>query len=88
VPEHVAVRRFADETVLLNLETGQYHSLDEVGSTFLETLQDTPEIAKASARLAERYGIGLERAQSDLGDFCAALRARGLLTFEVEGNDS
>jgi hypothetical protein len=79
VPEHVAVRRFADETVLLNLDTGQYHSLDGVGSTFLEALQEAPDLAAASARLAEHYAIDLERARSDLDEFCADLRARDLL---------
>ena len=36
VPQHVVYRRFAAETVVLNLETGTYHGLNATGARMLE----------------------------------------------------
>ncbi len=79
VPEHVAHRSFAHQTVMLNLRTSQYHGLDAVGARFLEALSAQPDARAAVAELAVHYGQPPARIESDLTEFVLALADRGLL---------
>lgn len=79
IPSHVAYRAFAYETVLLNLNTGIYHSVDEVGARFFEVLLAAPSLQDAVQTLAEEYGQPPERITGDLLDFLDKLRERELV---------
>ena len=54
-PEHVVFRSFAQETVVLNLDTGTYHGLDPVGGRLLEILPLVGDVREAVAKIAEEY---------------------------------
>jgi hypothetical protein len=84
MPSHVAVRQFADETVLLNLATGQYHGLDAIGTAFLEALRSSARVDRALEDLLPRYDVPRERLASDLREFCTQLADRGLIVLEVD----
>ncbi len=63
---HVAWRRVEEESVLLNVDTSEYYSLDPVGTQVWELLgqgEDEEGIAQA---LAEDYGVASARAASDV----------------------
>jgi Coenzyme PQQ synthesis protein D (PqqD) len=79
VPAHVATRAFPRETVLLNVRTGQYHSVDEVGTRFLEVLRDAPDVQTACLDLAKEYGQPFDRIQTDLSAFALAMQQHGLI---------
>lgn len=80
VPEHVVFRSFEAETLLLNLETGQYHGLNTTGGRMLELLKDTGGQVRASVnRLAHEYEIDTATIATDMADFCLSLEERGLL---------
>jgi coenzyme PQQ synthesis protein D (PqqD) len=83
LPDHVVFRRFPAETVLLNLQTGQYHGLNPTGGRMLEVLAEVGTIAEASVRLVEEYEQPLDEVLQDLRTFCADLADRGLI--EVHG---
>jgi hypothetical protein len=82
IPEHVAFRSFAHETVILNLETGKYHGLDRIGGRLFELLPRADSLRAAARQLAEEYGQPLEAVELDAVELCVALRERGLLEFE------
>jgi Coenzyme PQQ synthesis protein D (PqqD) len=83
VPEHVVFRSFEAETLLLNLETGQYHGLNVTGGRMLELLRDTDgDVRESVARLAAEYEADEETIGADMADFCLALEERGLLQVE------
>jgi Coenzyme PQQ synthesis protein D (PqqD) len=79
VPDYVVARSFADETVVLNLNTSQYHSLNGTGGRMLEVLGETPSVPDAAARLKDEFDAPTERIQEDLADFCRSLIERDLL---------
>lgn len=80
VPEHVVFRTFEAETLLLNLETGQYHGLNVTGGRMLELLKETSgEVRESVERLAGEYDVDAEAIGTDMADFCLALEERGLL---------
>jgi hypothetical protein len=82
VPEHVVFRSFVSETVLMNIQTGYYHGLDEVGGRFFERLRTLGDPLAAARSLAEEYEQPVERIQEDMVPFCAELHSRGLIALD------
>ena len=79
VPDHVVIRPFAREAVALNIRTGHYHGLDAIGRRFLEVMRETPNIAAASATLAEIYSQPAERIETDITAFVEQMIGHGLI---------
>jgi hypothetical protein len=83
VPDHVVLREFDTETVVLDLDTGTYHSVNATGGRFLETLRTSATYGEALGRLQEEFGDQSQATLArDLRTFCLELQARGLLTLE------
>jgi Coenzyme PQQ synthesis protein D (PqqD) len=80
IPEHVAHRQVGTETVLLNLESGQYHGLNLTGGLILRALEEHDgSISRAAEVLAQESGVALETVAADVDRFCAELAERGLV---------
>lgn len=78
VPEHVIERMLGDKTILLSLRSGDYFSLNAVGSFFWKGLsegREPPELAEEAART---YGQPLETIEADLAEFVGNLERLGL----------
>lgn len=86
VPEQVVHRAFGEQTVLLNLETGQYHGLNRTGRRIFELLVERGTTDGVAAQVAAEYEIDEGRAAADLEELCASLQERGLL--EMDANAS
>jgi hypothetical protein len=82
VPEHVVHRDFQEETVVLNLETGQYHGLNATARRMLAAVVEADSIALAAVALEGEFGVPRARIGRDLVELCDALVARGLLEFD------
>src|SRR3954470_21961116 len=85
VPRHVVFRDFVSETVLLNIQTGQYHGLNPTAGRMLELLGQLGSPAAVSDAVAKEFEQPLEVVQRDVNQLCEALLERGLL--EVHGAD-
>ena len=83
VPQHVVYRPFPAETVVLNLDTGLYHSLNPTGGRMLEVLDEVGLVKTAVVRLAQEYEQPLERVTRDICSFCFALLEQGLIQVET-----
>lgn len=79
LPQHVVCRSFVAETVVLNLQTGQYHGLNPTAGRMLETLQKTPTVGATVAVLAGEYGVEREQIERDLLALTRGLLERGLI---------
>jgi hypothetical protein len=82
VPENVVYRDFEEETVVLNLDTGQYHGLNPTARRMLEALVEIGSPALAAEALEVEFAVPRARIERDLVDLCDALVARGLLQFD------
>jgi hypothetical protein len=83
VPDHVVFRSFEEETLLLNLESGQYHGLNPTGGRLIELLGgDGRPVREAIGVLAEEYEMPVDEIAGDLLAFCSELEGRGLLVVE------
>ena len=79
IPDHVVYRRFVIETVILNLNTGQYHGVTPSGGYMLELLDKLGSVEKAADAVAREYGLAPKDAADDLCEFCLDLEERGLI---------
>jgi Coenzyme PQQ synthesis protein D (PqqD) len=79
VPSHVVHRDFGGETVVLNLDSGQYHGLNEVAGVMLQTLIESPTVEAAVERLAVHFNQPRERIQKDVLELCERLAERQLI---------
>jgi hypothetical protein len=79
VPDHVVFREFALETVVLNLDTGQYHGLNATGGRMLELLKQHGSVRQAAEAMAVEFPDAAETVTRDLCIFCLALSKRGLV---------
>jgi hypothetical protein len=85
VPEHVVYKSFEQETLLLNLESGQYHGLNATGGRLLELLPGAGGVLReAIASLAAEYDLGFDEIAPDLVAFCSDLVERGLIVIESD----
>lgn len=80
LPQHVVFRPFPTETVVLNLDSGRYHSLNLVGGRMLEVLDDVGSFRAALGLLqAEFSDQDPAVVEADLLKFCRDLQTRGLI---------
>jgi hypothetical protein len=79
VPNHVAIREFADESVALNLRSGSYHGLNTVAARMLERLREVEIPRDAVDSLAEEFGEQRAVIEHDLANLLRGLIERGLV---------
>jgi hypothetical protein len=87
VLEHVVHRAFADQTVALNLETGQYHGLNATAAQMLDALEKARVVGDAVPGLARDLDQPTEVIERDLASLCRALAERGLIELRGPGAD-
>jgi len=72
------------ETVLLDLSTGRYYTLNRVGSVIWEHCTGHNTVSDIHAKLCERFEVAPERALDDLIALVNQLAQEGLLQQEVK----
>jgi hypothetical protein len=85
IPHNVVYRDFVSETVVLNLDSGQYHGLNPTAGEMLAALDGSGSVEAAARSIAERHGVELDQVQRDLLTLCDQLEARGLIV--VDGGE-
>lgn len=70
------------ESVLLNLSTGRYYTLNAVGSVVWEQCTGARSLGSILSRISERFDVTSQQAQSDLVDLVIQLCQEGLLHTE------
>ena len=78
VRESVVHAQLGDEAVLLNVESGVYFGLDEVGARIWEMLSNGADQEDMVARLLDEYDADQTTLRNDVADFLDALAAKGL----------
>ncbi len=84
----VAFRQIEEEIVLLNLKTGQYFSLDEVGARIWSHLMETHTLEATIETMLEEYQVEPEQLYEDITEFIAQLQSHGLINFKDDENSN
>jgi hypothetical protein len=83
VPTDVLIQELQGESVLLNVKSGRYFGLDEVGTRMWAALTTTPSLSAACETLLAEYDVERGRLERDLRSLVEKLVEHGLL--EVGG---
>jgi hypothetical protein len=75
----VMLRAVGEESVLLNLKTGNYFGADEVATRMWTALTGSETIQKAFDSLLVEYDVDLEQLHHDLEEFLKKLMDYGLI---------
>jgi hypothetical protein len=79
VPQHVVFREFPAETVVLNLQTEQYHGLNPTAGAMLTELGRNRTVSEAAVAVARHFDRSEDEVRADLLGLCAQLLERGLI---------
>jgi hypothetical protein len=83
VPRHVIFREFAQETVALDIDSGQYFRLNTTAGRMLTVLEASPSVRAAATTLLGEYPEAADVLERDLCRLCLTLSKRGLLELEA-----
>jgi hypothetical protein len=82
VPDSVMLRQFADEAVILNLDSESYFGLDPMATAMWNVLTESSSIQAGFETLLAQYEVDAERLRRDFSKFIDDLLERGLLKLE------
>lgn len=77
--EYVLIQELEGESVLLDVDRGQYFGLDEVGTRMWALLAGSASVESAYQTLLSEYDVEPERLRSDLADLVRKLLDAGLM---------
>jgi hypothetical protein len=86
VPPQVMAREVGGETVLLDLASGMYFGIDEVGTRIWVLLGEGKTLGEVAATIAEEYDATLEQIHADTLEFVGLLVDKGLVSAEAGSN--
>jgi hypothetical protein len=72
-------RKVGEETVILDLGSGNYFGLDPVGSRFWQLIEDGQTFAQLCDTIAEEYDVTREQLEEDLSALARQLAERRLI---------
>jgi len=67
------------EAIIINVTTGVYYSIEDVGAYAWELLTTGCSLAQSAQAVVERYQVPAEQASADLEDFVSQLIAEDLI---------
>ncbi len=79
VPKGVLIQDLGEEVVLLEVESGQYYGLNEVGSRMWSLLQHGQSVSEVLSTLHEEYEASEQQLSADLKQFLNQLQSKGLI---------
>ena len=82
VSDDVVFRELDGEAVILNLDSGIYFGLDDVGTRFWQLIEQDGRIALALEALESEYDVETEVLRADVDRLVAALVEKGLMVRE------
>lgn len=85
VKSSVVFERVDGELVLLELETGRYYGLNEVGALIFQALEQKTELAQLVDQLAVRYEVPRGQIEADCANLIDGLLRAGLLRRRTAG---
>lgn len=74
----------AGEAAILDLKSGTYYGLDEVGATVWGLIAEPRRVSEIQEALLDRYDVEVERCGRELIQLLGELRAQGLIQVSDE----
>ncbi|GAA6184574.1 PqqD family protein [Aliiglaciecola sp. NS0011-25] len=72
-------QKVVDETVILDSISGQYYTLDPIGTEMVEALTTGKSVSQVVALIEQSYDAQAENIQADLAELISKMSDKGLL---------
>jgi len=82
----IAAKVMEGEAILINLTTGIYYSLDDVGSELWEAIVQGTSEAVLTEWVASAYDLDVAQAGTDVAGFVQALQAEEIIVAGTDGS--
>jgi hypothetical protein len=79
VAPDVVFRELDGEAVILNLESGMYFGLDEVGTRIWQLIQEHGALQRVFETMCDEFDVGSDALERDLLELVDELCAKGLV---------
>ncbi|MCK4798306.1 MAG: PqqD family protein [Spirochaetes bacterium] len=77
--ENIAWRNVNDEIVVLNLKSGEYFTLNDVGQVIWTAIADEKNVEEIKMKIIDEYDVSKEKATGDIIQFITGMIEEGLL---------
>jgi predicted RND superfamily exporter protein len=84
IPDDVMFRVLGDEAVLLNLATGTYFGLDDVGTRMWQLISEHGSMDKVIEIMLDEYEVEERQLRDDLAKLINQLSEKGLVKADAE----
>ncbi|MEY8120409.1 PqqD family protein [Falsihalocynthiibacter sp. BN13B15] len=81
IPVHVVSRQVDGELVILDLESGLYFGLNEVGARFFALASEGASVDAVYDAMLQEYDVDAETLECDIRSLVSELEQRKLITY-------
>lgn len=78
LPDNLLLQVVKDETVILDPASGNYFTLDAIGTRMLQLFRETADLENTAAQIASEYEVAAETAKHDLVQLLKQMVEHGL----------
>lgn len=82
--ENILFNKVGDEVVMLNLEKGHYHALDEIGGIIWEMIAEPVRLTDVCNSLLDIFDVSQEDCLRDVLSYLQQLQGRDLLKISLK----
>jgi len=79
IKENALIQRVSDEMVILDADSGQYYTLNELAASILEQLKGGKDVAFVLAYVCEQYEVAEAEAENDIIELIDTLMGKNLV---------
>ena len=77
--KNVFAQEIDEETIILDSETQEYFSINEIGKVIWSLIEEKKNLAEIKAEMLDMYEVPEEQLEKDLLNFIQALEQKGLI---------
>ena len=81
-PANLVASEIDSEMVILDIESGHFFQLNQIGSRIWEALEAPTTMGELCRSMQDRFDVDQETCRRDVNDFVARLSENGLVTIE------
>ena len=82
VSKNVFAQEIDEETIILDSETQEYFSLNEIGKVIWSLLERNKQLEEIKAEMLDMYEVPADQIEIDLLNFIQALAAKRLISID------
>ena len=82
INDNALIQRVSDEMVILDIETGQYYTLNEVATDILELMQSGKNCGQVASCICDMYEVSEPEVKADISNLLSVFLLKKLVSIE------